>query len=190
MGASDANWLLEALGKVVDGLDEYRETGRKITRPNIGTLHFLPMPDGRRPVWGVVKRYPDQPEPFYAVFEVEGEEEPSTLQEAHYNAVRRLEAHYLGSSAPILLGLTSKLPDGVQPPRSPLAVEDFRAVSLLIPPDPFSGDVWKIRYRHREVPHCIFELEHTYCDVTEASIYCNPEARVRHAGQITLTRDP
>lgn len=174
MGASDAQWILGALSHVLEGLDRCLISPRKISRPNIGTLHFMPMPGGERSLWGVVKRYPDQPEPFYAVFEVEGEDEPNILQEAHYTAVRRLESHYLGSSREVLFGLMGQLPEGTAPPAGPLAVEDFRTISVRIPPNPFHGQAWKMRYRHREVPDCIFELEHAYCDIVEASIYRDP----------------
>ncbi len=136
MGASDAVWILSALGDVVEGLDRYRAAPRFINRPNIGTLHFLPMPAGMRSMWGVVKRYPDEPEPFHAVFEVEGDSEPCITQEAHYTAVRRLEAHYLGSAAPVLLGMMQKLPGGIVPPIGPVEIEDFRTVSLVSPRHP------------------------------------------------------
>lgn len=175
MGASDAQWILGALSHVLEGLDRCLISPRKISRPNIGTLHFMPMPGGERSLWGVVKRYPDQPEPFYAVFEVEGEDEPNILQEAHYTATRRLEAHYLASAAPILAGLCQQLPKGVATKAGAL-MEDFRTLSLRIPRNPFNGDPWKLRYRHREVPDRVFELEYTYVDVTEARIYSDPTA--------------
>jgi len=177
MGASDAHWLLEAFSDVVEGLDRHRTSGRTLLRPNIGLLHFLPMPPGERSMWGVVKRYPDQREPFYAVFEVEGESDPSLPQEAHYTAVRRLEAHYLGSAGPVLLGLVNSLPDAAKADVGPLAVTDFSAISLRIPPNPFAGDVWKMRYRHRAIPSSVFELEHRFCEVIEASIYSFPTDR-------------
>ena len=174
MGASDAQWLLEALNDVVVGLDSYLTAGRTLFRPNIGTLHYLPMPVGQRSMWGVVERYPDRQEPFYAVFEVDGDSEPSLPQEAHYTAVRRLEAHYLGSSGKVLLGMAGELPDGIQAPAGPIEVEDFRTISLRIPPKPFGGDAWYIRYRHRSIPECIFEIEHRFVDVVDASIFVEP----------------
>jgi hypothetical protein len=174
MGASDAQTVLGALSSVLEGLDRCLTTPRKIERPNIGTLHFMGMQGDEKSLWGVVKRYPDQPEPFYAVFEVEGEDEPSILQEAHYTAVRRLESHYLGSARSVLFGLMGTLPAGVQRPTGPLLLGDFRMISLRIPPNPFDGQVWKLRYRHRDVPECVLELEHAYCEIVEANIYRDP----------------
>jgi hypothetical protein len=173
MDASDARWILSALNHVVEGIDRCLTAPRTLSRPNIGTLHFMPMPGKPHSLWGVVKRFPDQPEPFYAVFEVQGEEEPSGLQEAHYTATRRLEAHYLAGAAPILAGLCEALPDGLTPPDTRSA-EDFRTLSLRIPRNPFDGDAWKLRYRHRDLTNCVFELEYTYCDVTEVCIYTSP----------------
>ena len=104
MDASEALGLLSALNSAVEGLDRCFTSPRVLLRPNIGTLHFITIP-GRSSLWGVVKRYPDQPEPFYALFEVEGDSEPNIVQEAHYTATRRLEAHYLAFAAPVLAAL-------------------------------------------------------------------------------------
>jgi hypothetical protein len=174
MGASDAVWILSALGDVVDGLDRYRAAPRLIHRPNIGTLHFLPMPAGMNSLWGMVKRYQDEPEPFHAIFEVEADNEPCITQEAHYTAVRRLEAHYLGSAAAVLLGMMTKLPEEITSPPGPVEIEDFRTVSLRIPPAPFGGDAWQLRYRHRGLPRCIFEIEYRFANIVDVSIAVEP----------------
>lgn len=168
MDASEALGLLSALNSAVEGLDRCFTSPRVLLRPNIGTLHFITIP-GRSSLWGVVKRYPDQPEPFYALFEVEGDSEPNLVQEAHYTATRRLEAHYLAFAAPVLTALAHS--EGVRTAPDCDGVEDFRTVSLRIPPNPFAGQTWKLRYRHRRLPHRIFELEYEAADLREAYVY-------------------
>lgn len=171
MDASDARWLMSALDSAVEGLDRCLASPRRVTKSNIGTLHFMPMSRGRS-IWGVVKRYPDQREPFYAVFEVEGDAEPSIIQEAHYIATRRLERYYLAASAPILAAMACA--EGAMPSTVARPEEDFHAVSMRIPPNPFHGEPWKLRYRHRELSRQVFELEYAAADLTQAYVYSEP----------------
>jgi hypothetical protein len=173
MGASDAALLLDALGEVVDGLDRARACRRSINRPNIGTLHFMPMQPPKRSLWGVVKHNPDQPDPFLGVFEVEGEEEPSIVQEAHYASVRRLESNYLLHARKVLMELVRTLPAELKPDGG-IALEDFRTISLRMPPNPFDEGTWKLRYRLRQVPGCTFQVEYLFADIVDAAFFAAP----------------
>lgn len=167
MEASDLPTRDVALADFVVEMGRARAARRCVEVRAIGVLWYSPSPDGGLAVWRCIDRQSTTCGPVMATIEVLGEREPGLVQVAHYIQARRLARRYASQSVRTLAGLVSATAG------QPLEcqADEFILDSIRIPPRPWHGDVWRLRWRHPLAAGRVLELAYIDLEPRAAHVY-------------------
>lgn len=173
MGGSDSPTLDVALPDFIVAMGRAKAARRYVDVPAIGVLWYMPSPADGPSLWGCVDRQSRTCGPLVAAIEVAGESEPNLTQIAHYVHARRLARRYAQQCVHTLSGLVSAAAGW----QIACQADEFTLDSIRIPPRPWDGEVWKMRWRHAKAAGRVLELEFVELEAHAAHIYgVGPEA--------------